>query len=293
RGGVVPGRAAEPGRVVPDPPPPAGTAEPQAGAAVFRPCAGSGPGGGHPPAPHDPADGPGLRRDQGESQGRVEPFDLASARHSQQEEFMTIEVRVPQLPESVADATLVAWHKKPGDAVNRDENLVDLETDKVVLEVPAPAAGVIRELKVQNGATVKSGELLAILEEGPASPARAGSAGQAPAAGAKEGSKESGKPAAAGSAQKLSPSARRMVEENNIDPSQVAPSGKDGRVTKTDVITHMDRKSSSSTAPARSEGQGEGAPAARGARTEQRVPMTRLRARIAERMVQAQSTQAL
>ena len=74
---------------------------------------------------------------------------------------MTIEVRVPQLPESVADATLVAWHKKPGDAVNRDENLVDLETDKVVLEVPAPAAGVIKELKVQNGATVTSGQVLA------------------------------------------------------------------------------------------------------------------------------------
>ena len=79
---------------------------------------------------------------------------------------MTIEVRVPQLPESVADATLVAWHKKPGDAVNRDENLVDLETDKVVLEVPAPAAGVLRELKVQNGAVVTSGQVLALLDEG-------------------------------------------------------------------------------------------------------------------------------
>ena len=81
---------------------------------------------------------------------------------------MTIEVRVPQLPESVADATLVAWHKKPGDSVTRDENLVDLETDKVVLEVPAPAAGVIKELKAQNGATVTSGQVLAILEEGAA-----------------------------------------------------------------------------------------------------------------------------
>ena len=84
---------------------------------------------------------------------------------------MTIEVRVPQLPESVADATLVAWHKKPGDAVSRDENLVDLETDKVVLEVPAPAAGIIVELKVKDGATVSSGELLALLEEGTAAAA--------------------------------------------------------------------------------------------------------------------------
>jgi len=81
---------------------------------------------------------------------------------------MTIEVRVPQLPESVADATLVAWHKQPGETVSRDENLVDLETDKVVLEVPAPAAGVIKELKVQNGATVTSGQVLAVLEEGAA-----------------------------------------------------------------------------------------------------------------------------
>ena len=81
---------------------------------------------------------------------------------------MSIEVRVPQLPESVADATLVAWHKKPGDAVQRDENLVDLETDKVVLEVPAPTAGIVKELKVDNGATVTSGQVLAILEEGAA-----------------------------------------------------------------------------------------------------------------------------
>ena len=85
---------------------------------------------------------------------------------------MTIEVRVPQLPESVADATLVAWHKKPGDAVSRDENLVDLETDKVVLEVPAPSSGVIRELKVQNGAVVTSGQVLALLDEGAAAVAR-------------------------------------------------------------------------------------------------------------------------
>ena len=86
---------------------------------------------------------------------------------------MSIEVRVPQLPESVADATLVSWHKKPGDSVARDENLVDLETDKVVLEVPAPTAGVIKELKVDNGATVTSGQVLAILEEGAAAAAAA------------------------------------------------------------------------------------------------------------------------
>jgi len=93
---------------------------------------------------------------------------------------MTIEVRVPQLPESVADATLVAWHKKPGDAVNRDENLVDLETDKVVLEVPAPATGVLRELKVQNGAVVTSGQVLALLDEGVAAGASTPAAATVP-----------------------------------------------------------------------------------------------------------------
>src|ERR1700754_1489851 len=91
---------------------------------------------------------------------------------------MTIEIKVPQLPESVTDATLVAWHKKPGEPVSRDENLVDLETDKVVLEVAAPSAGVIKELKVENGATVTSGQVLAILEEGVGAPAAKPAAAQ-------------------------------------------------------------------------------------------------------------------
>src|SRR5271169_3571844 len=99
---------------------------------------------------------------------------------------MTIEVRVPQLPESVADATLVAWHKKPGDSVVRDENLVDLETDKVVLEVPAPVAGVLKEIRLQDGTTVTSGQLLAVIEEGTAAASGAGTAAataRAPSAG--------------------------------------------------------------------------------------------------------------
>ena len=225
---------------------------------------------------------------------------------------MSIEVRVPQLPESVADATLVSWHKKPGDSVARDENLVDLETDKVVLEVPAPTAGVLKELKVDNGATVTSGQVLAILEEGAgagasapaakpaaapatapaqaraAAPASSPSAASAPAAAA---------PAAAAprndaAAQKLSPSVRRMVEENRLDPASIPGSGKDGRITKTDIVTHLQK-------PAEAKKPAPSAPAApvsqvtRGNRSEHRVPMTRLRARIAERMVQAQTTQAL
>ena len=196
---------------------------------------------------------------------------------------MTIEVRVPQLPESVADATLVAWHKKPGDAVSRDENLVDLETDKVVLEVPAPAAGVIRELMVQNGATVTSGQVLALLEEG------AAAAAPAPAAAAKAetvATAVDAAPSKGAAADKLAPSVRRLVEEHKLDSTAIPGSGRDGRITKADVLAHMAPKAAAAppAAPAATPSTG---------RTERRVPMTRLRARIAERLVQAQSTAAM
>jgi 2-oxoglutarate dehydrogenase E2 component (dihydrolipoamide succinyltransferase) len=178
---------------------------------------------------------------------------------------MTIEVRVPQLPESVADATLVTWHKQPGDRVSRDENLVDLETDKVVLEVPAPMAGVIKEIHAANGATVTSGQLLALLDEA--------------------------------AAPKLSPAAKRVVDENKVDPVNVAGSGRDGRVSKADVVNHLAGKNEAPTAAvARPAPKAVAAPvvaASRSGRNEQRVPMTRLRAKIADRMVQAQATQAL
>ena len=204
---------------------------------------------------------------------------------------MTIEVRVPQLPESVADATLVAWHKQPGDTVGRDENLVDLETDKVVLEVPAPAAGVIVELKVQNGATVTSGQLLALLEEGATAAATAprASAAAAPAA----------RPAAAAAvAEKLAPSVRRLVEEHNLDAGSIPGSGRDGRITKGDVLDHLSgREAPQAATAAAAKAQAPVPPPAPAAvaagRGERRVPMTRLRARIAERLVQAQSTAAM
>ena len=183
---------------------------------------------------------------------------------------MTIEVRVPQLPESVADATVVNWHKKPGDAVARDENLVDLETDKVVLEVPAPSAGVLTDVKVANGTTVTSGQLLAVIDATATAAATVAGAG------------------------KLSPAAKRVVEENKLDASAVVGSGRDGRVSKSDVVNHLSAKpvpapAAAPTAPPLPLA----IPAARGGRVEQRVTMTRLRQRIAERMVQAQSTQAL
>ncbi len=198
---------------------------------------------------------------------------------------MTIEIRVPQLPESVADAVLVAWRKQPGEAVSRDESLADLETDKVVLEVPAPAAGVIKEFKVQPGATVKSGDLLAIFEEGAAvvAPAKSSkSAKSAPVAA-------TGAPAA--SAAKLGPAARRLVEESQVDPAAVAGSGRDGRITKADVAAHVAREVAPAAAPAAASAAGP--VAVHGARAEQRVPMTRLRLRIAERLLQAQQNAAL
>jgi 2-oxoglutarate dehydrogenase E2 component (dihydrolipoamide succinyltransferase) len=201
---------------------------------------------------------------------------------------MSIEIRVPPLPESITDATLVGWHKQPGEAVARDENLADLETDKVVLEVPAPANGVMGVLKVQSGATVKAGDLLAVIEEGAAAagqsaPARPAAAPAQPAAPAQVAAKSSGK---------LSPSARRLVEENGLDAKSIAPSGRDGRVTKADVIGFLDKRS----APAAQTSGLPAQPVARapaGARTEQRVAMNRLRQRIAQRLLEAQSSQAL
>jgi 2-oxoglutarate dehydrogenase E2 component (dihydrolipoamide succinyltransferase) len=214
---------------------------------------------------------------------------------------MSIEVKVPQLPESVTDATLVNWHKKAGDSVGRDENLVDLETDKVVLEVPAPAAGVLKEVKVENGATVISGQVLAILEV-----AEAGVANEPAARPQQVAATEVRADAAP---VKLAPAAKRMVEEHKLDAAQIAGSGRDGRVSKSDVIQHMAGKETAATQPAqapatpqpgKSAAQATKAPrasvpasAASGVRSEQRVAMTRLRARIAERLIQAQSTAAM
>jgi 2-oxoglutarate dehydrogenase E2 component (dihydrolipoamide succinyltransferase) len=223
---------------------------------------------------------------------------------------MTIEVRVPQLPESVADATLVAWHKKPGDAVARDENLVDLETDKVVLEVPAPAAGILKEIKLGDGTTVTSGQVLAVIEEGAtAVPGASAPAIMAAPSGATTNAQEASgvkTPApgvstpGASAAAKLSPAAKRVVEENKLDPNAVSGSGRDGRVSKSDVVNYLSAKEATPPQPKEPPAQpkelppaAKAPPGARGARAEQRVPMTRLRARIAERMVQAQATQAL
>ncbi len=200
---------------------------------------------------------------------------------------MTTEVRVPQLPESVADATLVAWHKKVGESVARDENLADLETDKVVLEVPAPVAGVIKSLDKTAGTTVTSGELLAVIEEQVSAAAAPKAQAKAEARKPEARKPESAPVAAASSPKKeeapgkLSPAARRLVEENKLSADQIEGSGRDGRISKSDVAHHLE------AAPT---GQ---APAKASGRVDQRVPMSRLRARIAQRLVEAQSTAAL
>ncbi|MBT2116654.1 2-oxoglutarate dehydrogenase complex dihydrolipoyllysine-residue succinyltransferase [Dyella sp. LX-66] len=190
---------------------------------------------------------------------------------------MSIEVKVPVLPESVSDATIATWHKKVGEAIKRDENLVDLETDKVVLEVPAPVDGVIKELKFQSGDTVTSQQVIAVIEEGAVAAAPAAS--PAPAAAA---------PAAAKGSADLSPAGLRVATEQNIDASKVAGTGRDGRVTKEDLVNYG--KGGAAAAPAAA------APAAKptpGARPEERVPMTRIRARIAERLMQSKNSIAM
>jgi len=200
---------------------------------------------------------------------------------------MTIEIKVPPLPESVTDATLVAWHKKLGEAVSRDENLVDLETDKVVLEVPAPASGVIAEIRVEDGATVVAGDVLAILEEGE------GAATAAPAV-AKKTAAPVAEVSVAAAAAKMSPAVRRLLDEHDLDATVVIGSGKEGRITKSDVMAYLKSHSDENVTPGDPAPELElGAVSSGPSRTEQRVPMTRLRTRVAERMVEAQHTAAM
>ena len=205
---------------------------------------------------------------------------------------MSIEIIVPQLPESVSDATLVAWHKKPGDTVARDENLADLETDKVVLEVPAPMSGTIVELKVSNGETVTAGDLLALLEEGEVAVAASASAAVVEPV-AEVGEKLSGnEEQSTESAHKLSPAVRRLLDEHDLDETIVIGSGKDGRITKSDVMAYLKSHSDENVTP------GDPAPetmtrSGGSTRIEERVPMTRLRSVIANRMVEAQHNAAM
>ena len=183
---------------------------------------------------------------------------------------MTIEVKVPLLPESVEDATIATWHKKAGDTVHRDEKMLDLETDKVVLEVPAPVDGTVVEIIAAEGDIVLSDQLLATIEEGKVESAAAAESPAEPAPVDQPKSNEA-EPAKTETG-RLSPAARRVAEEGRVDPEQVAGTGRAGRITKGDVIKFI--KSG-------------------GSRQEERVKMTRLRSRIAERMKEAQNTAAI
>ncbi|MCQ4287527.1 2-oxoglutarate dehydrogenase complex dihydrolipoyllysine-residue succinyltransferase [Pseudomonas stutzeri] len=203
---------------------------------------------------------------------------------------MAIEIKAPQFPESVADGTVATWHKQPGDAVKRDELIVDIETDKVVMEVLAEADGVLSEIVKNEGDTVLSGELLGKLDAGAtaaaSSPAAAPAQAAAPAAAPA--------PAAGGEDAILAPAARKLAEENGIDPNSVKGTGKDGRVTKEDLVAAIEAKKSAPAAAAKPAAVA-AAPVvtAAGDRTEKRVPMTRLRAKVAERLVEAQSNMAM
>ncbi len=200
---------------------------------------------------------------------------------------MAIEVKVPVLPESVSDATIASWHKKAGDAVKRDENLLDLETDKVVLEVPAPVDGVLKEIKFKEGDTVTSQQVIAVIEEGAVAAATttadAPAAKEAPkaAAPAAEASKAAAAPAktaAAPAADALPPGARFTAVTSGVDPTAVAGTGRRGMVTKEDIVNYASGKTAGVTG---------------GARPEERVPMTRMRARIAERLMQSKNSIAM
>ena len=207
---------------------------------------------------------------------------------------MATDIKVPVLPESVSDATIASWHKKPGDAVKRDENLVDLETDKVVLEVPSPADGVLKEIKFAEGATVTSQQVIAVIEEGavaaaaPAAPAAEAPKAAAPAApvggapapmahaAAAPAAPVAAKAAPTGSS--LPPGAAFYAAANSVNPAEVAGTGRRGAVTKEDLVNYASGKTPG---------------VAGGARPEERVPMTRMRARIAERLMQSKNSIAM
>ena len=209
---------------------------------------------------------------------------------------MLLEVKVPQLSESVAEATLVSWHKKEGEAVARDENLIDIETDKVVLELPAPGAGVIVKIIKGNGELVTSGEVIAHIDT------EAAAGVSAPAAEAPKAAAPAPAAAPAASPEAM-PSARKIMEEKGVSASDVTGTGRGGRILKEDVLGTGSKPAATPTpaalAPAAAPRPVLAQPTAvnvdaiQAGRTEQRVPMSRLRARVAERLLQSQSTNAI
>ena len=202
---------------------------------------------------------------------------------------MSVELKVPVLPESVADATVATWHKQPGDAVQRDENLVDLETDKVVLEVPSPVDGVLESVAAKTGATVTANDVLGHIAEGATAGPDANEKNDA--AEAAIGTEDVAEEAAPVTEDDVavSPAARKLIAEHGLDASQIKGTGRGGGIIKEDVVAAIDAKSTDTSKPAPlPPAESPAAPAA-----EERVPMSRLRRRIAERMLEAQHRQAL
>jgi len=206
---------------------------------------------------------------------------------------MSIEIKVPALPESVSDGILVTWHKQPGDAILRDEALVDIETDKVVLEVPAPEDGVLEKILIANGDTVIADQVIGLISTGP----RAQADRQIPAGQARAG-------------RALGPAVRKLVADHQLDPGQISGTGKDGRITKADVLAYIGSRKPSPVAdretpavvarqpgkpvqPARPVQPTPGLPEIDEDRPQKRVPMSRLRARVAERLLQASQGTAM
>jgi len=201
---------------------------------------------------------------------------------------MAIEIRVPNLPESVSSATVAGWHVKAGDAVQREQNLLDLETDKVMLEVPAAEGGVLKEIRVEAGATVQAGDVLGVIEAGKAAPEPARNEAAAPA--------KTAAPAAAADNEAQSPAVRKLLSELGLSAAQINGSGKGGRLTVDDVKAYAEKqKAAPQPAPAAKPAApaAKAPPPAAGAREEQRVPMTRIRARIAERLLDAKNSTAM
>lgn len=200
---------------------------------------------------------------------------------------MTIEIKAPALPESVPDGTIATWYKKTGESVSRDELLVDIETDKVVIEVVSPNDGVLKEILKDSGDTIVSNEAIGVIEAGASAPAPAPAAEVTTAAAPAASAAESAPPSASEEAAMLSPAARKLAEENNVDIDSVHGSGKDGRITKEDIIKHLETPSASA-APAELN-----LTASASGRIEERVPMSRLRAKVAERLLEATQTTAM
>ena len=199
-----------------------------------------------------------------------------------------IEVTVPALPESVVDATILGWHRKSGEQVSRDDNLVDLETDKVVLEVPAPGDGILSEIRFNEGDTVETGQILAVIDEtAKAAAGEASAAPPQPRAAAESDAASTAQPV-------LAPAVRRLVKELGIDPRNISGSGKNGRILKADVMQYLDRQEPDEVDQELQALRGDAAESGGGQqRPEQRVPMSRLRARIAERLLEAQQNAAI